>query len=97
MDGLLAEVGEGVPIPDCSFTVNTDGSITATIPMSPEDVARGAAFLYEDGQSHEEVTAWLESRIPRFREVLIECLEVGVENKKRWVLAIDATIVTATF
>jgi len=69
-------ITEFVGAGDVKVTIDKDDPslvrITMPVPVSTlEDMTRS---LYDEGKTHEEVTAWLEKAAPNFRDVLSECI-----------------------
>jgi hypothetical protein len=59
-------------------------TLHVTFDVSPQELANIAKSDYEDGLTHEQVTARLEACTPDFRKVLAECF--SEDGSKFWVL-----------
>ena len=90
-----ANGGELLPPPiefgDVAYDPETN-RITGTMSIcSPEVLARMVDFRYRDGDTHEQVTAWLESCGGSWREMFVEVV-LG-DGSKRWIVNTGITLV----
>lgn len=87
LEGLLKEYEDrgflAPTVTDASYDPESK-RITTTISVSWDDVAAIAWAHYGDGQTHEQVTAWLETISPAFREAL--CEVVFDDGSRRWLV-----------
>jgi hypothetical protein len=85
-----------VIVSDRRVTSHYDSStqtLHLTFDVSPQELANIAKADYEDGLTHEQVTARLEACTPDFRKVLAECFTE--DGSKFWVL--KPTIISMQF
>lgn len=62
--------------------------------ITPEELAIMVRQRYADGDTHEEVTAWLERCVPRYKKVLSEIFNEA--GQKLWLLTPSYFHITLT-
>ena len=89
--GLVENLSPPVTFADVAYDPEAK-RITGTMTISsPEVLARMVDFRYRDGDTHDEVTAWLESCGGSWREAFVEV--ALSDGSKRWVVNTGITFV----
>jgi hypothetical protein len=94
---MVLDFGTDKMLPDRNVQSKYDpktGVLDISWEITPEELGVMVQQRYADGDTHEEVTAWLERCTPEYPRVLTECFD---ENGKRhWVRKFQVIHATLT-